>query len=276
MVDVGGVRLHVREAGAGPLVLLLHGFPETGYGWRRQIPALAEAGFRVAAPDLRGYGLSDRPTGIRPYRAEALCEDVAGLVRALGEERAAIVGHDWGGLIAWYLTALHPRVIDRLVVVNAPHPRAFRRELKTPDQARRSWYAGFFQLPLLPEAALRAGDFALMRHVFRTGPRRKGAYTEEDVAVYREAWSRPGALTAMVNYYRAIPRHRPPRMETVRAPTLLLWGMRDPHLRPQLSEGLEEWVPDLRVVRLQDASHWVPADAPDVVNERITGFLRER
>ena len=271
---VNGVRLHYVEAGSGPLVVLLHGFPEFWYAWRHQIPALAEAGFRVVAPDMRGYNTSGKPEGVESYRVEHLVEDVAGLVRHLGAERAHVAGHDWGGMVAWYLGMHRPEVLDRLVVLNAPHPAAFAREIRKPDQMLRSAYAAFFQLPILPEAVLRAGDFALLERVFRREPARPGAFTGEDVERYREALSRPGALTAMLGYYRAAARHRPPKSRRIHVPTLLIWGERDPHLVVRLAEGLEEWVPGIRVERIPEASHWVAADAPDRVDRLLVDFLR--
>jgi pimeloyl-ACP methyl ester carboxylesterase len=270
----GAVRLHYVEAGEGPLVLLLHGFPEFWYGWRHQIPALAEAGFRVRAPDLRGYGLSDKPEGVAAYRVERLVEDVAELVRHAGAARAHVVGHDWGGVVAWYFAMLRPELLDRLAILNAPHPAAFAREIVKPDQMLRSAYAAFFQLPVLPEAVLRAGGFALLKRVFRTEPARPGAFTDADIERYREAFARPGALTASLNYYRAAARYPRPRVRPVAAPTLLIWGEKDPHLTVRLTEGLEAWVPDLRVERLPEASHWVAADEPERVSRLLVDFLR--
>ncbi|HEX5726755.1 MAG TPA: alpha/beta hydrolase [Longimicrobiaceae bacterium] len=271
---VNGVRLHWVEQGTGPLVLLLHGFPEFWYGWRHQIPALAAAGFRVAAPDLRGYNLSDKPRGLAAYGVEPLVADAAGLIRHLGAERACVAGHDWGGVVAWWLAMLHPELVERLVIANAPHPRALAREMRKPRQLLRFWYAAFFQLPALPEALLRARDFAALERVLRHDPRRPGAFTDEDIRRYKESWRQPGALPAMLAYYRAVRRTRRPRTRPVAAPTLLLWGERDRALRVQLTEGLEPWVPDLRVERIPDASHWVLADAPGRVSERMADFLR--
>jgi pimeloyl-ACP methyl ester carboxylesterase len=274
VADVGGIRLHYVEAGEGPLVVLLHGFPEFWYEWRHQIPALAAAGFRVVAPDMRGYNLSDKPEGVERYRVELLVEDVAGLVRHLGAERAHVVGHDWGGVVAWYFAMLRPALLDRLVVLNAPHPAAFAREIVKPDQMLRSAYAGFFQLPAVPELALRAGDFALLERVLRTEPARPGAFTDADVERYKEAFAQPGALTASLNYYRAFARQDRPEVRAIAAPTLLVWGEKDPHLVVRLTEGLEEWVPGIRVERIPEASHWVAADEPERVNRLLAGFLR--
>jgi len=188
--DVGEVRLHGVEAGRGPLVLLLHGFPEFWYGWRHQIPPLAAAGYRVVAPDLRGYNRSDPPRGIRNYRMASLIGDVEGLIRVLGEDRAVVVGHDWGGVVAWETAMRFPARVEGLVVLNAPHPAAFARELRTLDQLRRSWYAFFFQIPGLPEAILRAGDFALIRRIFLEEPRRRGAFRDEDVSAHVQSLAR--------------------------------------------------------------------------------------
>jgi pimeloyl-ACP methyl ester carboxylesterase len=274
---VNGVRLHYVEAGRGPLVLLLHGFPEFWYSWRHQLPALAAAGFHAVAPDLRGYNLSAKPPGAHSYRVEALVGDVLGLIRATGHERAALAGHDWGGGIAWAAAMRHPAAVERLVVLNAPHPAAFARELRTASQLRRSWYVFFFQLPWLPEWLFRRRDFAALGRTLRRDPARPGAFTEEDVRLYKEALARPGALTAAINYYRALFRDgtrwvggRVPRIE---APTLLIWGERDRYLGLRLTEGLERWVPNVRVERLPDASHWVQCDAPERVNELMVEFL---
>jgi len=278
---VNGVRLHYVEAGAGPLVVLLHGFPEFWYSWRHQIPALAAAGFRVLAPDQRGYNESDKPAGVDAYRVEALTADVAGLIRHVGEARAAVVGHDWGGVLAWYLPVQYPELVDRLVVLNAPHPLAYLRELRRGGQLLRSWYVLFFQLPGLPERLIRAGDFAAVRRMLRRQPVRPDAFTEEDVERYRVALARPGALTAALNYYRAAVRggglrRAARKMRPIPVPTLLLWGEQDPALSVRLTEGLEAWVPDLRVERIADASHWVQNDAPERVNQALVNFLRGR
>jgi pimeloyl-ACP methyl ester carboxylesterase len=274
-----GVRLHYVEAGDGPLVVLLHGFPEFWYSWRHQIPALAAAGFRVIAPDLRGYNESDKPPGVDAYRTETLVDDVDALIRHAGAARAAVVGHDWGGVLAWLLPLWHPDVVERLAVLNAPHPAAYLRELRRGGQLLRSWYVLFFQLPWLPERLIRAGDFALVRRMLRRGPARPGAFTPEDVERHVEALKRPGALTAALNYYRAAVRGSGLRrvMRQVRpttVPTLLVWGVRDPYLSPRLTQGLEAWVPDLRVERLAESSHWVQNEAPDRVNRALIRFLR--
>jgi epoxide hydrolase 4 len=275
---VNGVRLHYVETGDGPLIVLLHGFPEFWYSWRHQIAALAAGGFRVIAPDMRGYNLSGKPKGVHAYRLEALTGDVAGLIRHAGAARATVVGHDWGGVVAWHVPIHHPDAVERLIILNAPHPGAARREIRTLAQLRKSWYIFFFQLSGLPEWSIRRGEFAGMAKMLRTEPVRPGAFTAEDVRLYQEAIARPGALTAALNYYRALFRRSwrewskpiPP----ITIPTLVIWGERDPYLGLPLLEGLREWVPDLRVERVPDASHWIQVDAPEKVNGLMIEFLR--
>ncbi|MBW3630155.1 MAG: alpha/beta hydrolase [Gemmatimonadetes bacterium] len=268
--DANGIRIHLAEEGRGPLVLLLHGFPEFWYGWRRQIPAIAEAGFRAVAPDLRGYNLSDKPRSLREYRMELLVDDVVGLVEALGEREAILVGHDWGGVIAWYAAMRYPEIVRRLVILNGPHPVAFSRELRRlSSQVWRSSYAGFFQLPWLPETFWRANGFAMLRRAIRNGP----ADSEQEADAYIEAFSHPGALTGALNYYRAAPRFPLPAVE-IDSPTLLIWGERDPFLVSELASGLEPWVPGIRVQRLPDATHWLHHEQPQRVNELIVRFCR--
>jgi pimeloyl-ACP methyl ester carboxylesterase len=276
-VETNGVRLHVVEAGSGPLVVLLHGFPEFWYSWRSQVSALASAGFRAVAPDLRGYNLSEKPRSIAAYSIPRLAGDVAGLVRALAEESALIAGHDWGGALAWYLPLLHPGLVRKLAILNAPHPAAFRRELKTSkEQRKKSRYILFFQLPWLPERKIRENDFAMLEKMLRRDPVRKGAFSVEDIARYREALARPGALSAALNWYRAALRH-PPRVpnerRTIDIPTLVIWGEKDRYLGTGLTAGLDRWVPDVRIERLPAASHWVQADAPERVSELLIRFF---
>jgi epoxide hydrolase 4 len=274
-----GVRLHYVEAGDGPPVVLLHGFPECWYCWRHQIGPLADAGFRVLAPDQRGYNDSDKPRGVRNYRLSLLVQDVVGLIRHAGAERAAVVGHDWGGVLAWVVAMAHPEVVDRLAVLNAPHPLAYRRELANPAQLLRSWYVLFFQLPWLPERLLSARGYRFVREALTRQAGRPGAFTPEEVRLYQEAMARPGALTAALNYYRALPRFWGEALRaerTVNAPTLVIWGERDPYLGVGMTRGLERWVPNVRVERLPDVSHAVQNEAPERVNELLVEFLNER
>jgi pimeloyl-ACP methyl ester carboxylesterase len=273
-VTVNGVRLHYVQAGPenGPLVLLLHGFPEYSYSWRYQLPALAGR-YRVVAADLRGYHLSDKPAF--GYDIVSLTSDVRELVWALGEQRAHIVGHDWGGVIAWALAVREPDVVRRLVVINAPHPAAMRRELRHPAQLRRSAYIGFFQLRGVAERAIERDDYAMIRRTFRAADRERAWLTDADIQRYVEAIARPGAVTAALSYYRALPRSltQLSPLRVITAPTLVLWGERDPYLGPELLDGLEPWVKDLTIRRFATAGHWLNQQAPEAVNEALLAFL---
>ena len=261
-----GVQLHYVEMGAGPLVVLLHGFPEFWFSWRRQLPALAAAGFRAVALDQRGYNLSSKPRGLEAYRVGRLARDVARSIERLGQPRAAVVGHDWGGGVAWTFAMRHPEHLERLAILNAPHPLTFLNHLRHPDQLKRSWYMFFFQLPWLPEAALRAGNFAAIRRDLRAPE-------------YIEALSRPGALTAAINYYRAMFRYGVPTVRAVardpiQARVLIIWGERDRFLRPALAEPPAALVPDRRIERLPDVGHWPHLEQPERVNDLLVRFLR--
>jgi pimeloyl-ACP methyl ester carboxylesterase len=273
--ELSEVRLHYVEAGSGPLVVLLHGFPDFWYSWRHQIPALAAAGLRVVAPDMRGYNLSDKPEGVGAYRAERVADDIAELIRACGADRAHVVGHDWGAAIAWLFAMRHPDLLQRLAILNVPHPAVMASALRTPRQLLRSWYMFFFQLPWLPEAALRLGGYRVLRHTLRTDPVRPDAITAADADRYVEAAARPGALTGSINYYRALFRRPPSRsaLRPIGAPVLVIWGEQDRYLLPELAQPDPKWVPDCRVERFPDASHWVHMDQPEAVNRLLINFL---
>jgi epoxide hydrolase 4 len=275
--ELEGVRLHYLEAGDGPLVVLLHGFPDFWYSWRFQIPKLASAGFRVVAPDMRGYNLSSKPAGVGAYGIDLLAADVRGLIRERGAESAFLAGHDWGAAVAWATAMNHPEVVRRLAILNVPHPRRFLRGLRRPRQLLRSWYIFFFQLPALPERAARARRWSFFRYGLEHDAR-PGAFTPQDVERYIEAWSQRGALTAMLNYYRAVfrrsPRRTMARIRPIEAPTLVIWGERDRYLERELAEPDRADVPNLeRVVRVPDASHWVQHDEPDHVAELLMEFF---
>jgi pimeloyl-ACP methyl ester carboxylesterase len=272
--EVNGIRLHYLEAGSGPLVVLLHGFPEFSYSWHRQIPALVQAGYHVVAPDMRGYNLSEKPNSWRAYDAQALGGDIAALVRYFDVERAHIVGHDWGAAVA-YLTAMeHPDVVARLAILNVPHPARMLAGLRTLKQLRKSWYMFFFQLPLVPERLLAANDFRALKRVLAESPQ---GFSAEDVARYVQSWAQPGALKGMLDYYRAALRQSPgsalARMSPIDAPVLVIWGERDSALGRELAQPEPKWVPNARVEYLPEATHWVQHDAPQRVNELLVEFL---
>jgi len=273
-IDLAQVRLHYVEAGSGPLLILLHGFPEFWYTWRRLIPQLSAAGFRVIAPDLSGVNLSSKPQSVRAYGVRTLVEDVAELIRALGAERAHVVGHDWGAGIAWAFAMRHPELLDRLAVLNGPHPHSLLRGMRRPAQLRKSWYMFFFQLPWLPELIARRHDYALLVEPLRRTAR-PGTYSEEDLTRYREAFAQPGALTAFINYYRAM--FRPGTgvgLRKITQPVLVLWGTRDSYLGPELAQPDPTLVPNATVEYLPDATHWIQHDCPDEVSARLCQFFK--
>jgi pimeloyl-ACP methyl ester carboxylesterase len=269
------VRLHYVEAGAGPLVILLHGFPEFWYGWRLQIAELAAAGFRVVAPDTRGINLSSRPDGLAAYAADKMADDIRGLIRERGAESAMLVGHDWGGTIAWTAAMNHPEVVDRLAILDAAHPRKLAEGLKNPRQLLRTWYFFYFVLPGLPDRAVRADRFRFFRRFLRDA---RPPYTADEMDRYVEAWSQPGAATAMINYYRCSVRTPPKKasaaIRPISAPTLVIWGQRDRFLGPALAEPEHDDVPNLAAVeRLPDASHWVHHDEHERVTQLLIDFF---
>jgi epoxide hydrolase 4 len=273
--EVNGIRLHYVEAGEGPLVVLLHGFPEFWYSWRHQIPALSAAGFHVVAPDMRGYNLSEKPAGWRQYDAEHLGADIAGLIRSFGVEKAHVVGHDWGAAVAYYTAMQHADLVERLAILNVPHPARMLDGFRTARQLRKSWYMFFFQLPDLPERLLARDGFSAAKRSLRAES--PAAFSDADLERYVEAWSTPGALSGMLNYYRAALRQSPRRalnrMRPIEMPVLVIWGERDRHLGSELARPKPQWVPNVRVERLPEATHWVHHDAPERVNELLREFL---
>jgi len=270
-LDVGQVRLHVAMYGEGPPVVLLHGFPEYWYSWRHQMRALAAAGYRAIAPDMRGYHLSDKPRGIAQYRVELLAADVVGLIRALNYDKVHLVAHDWGGVVAFYVAGLYPERVEKLVIMNAPHPTIYSRALRGPAQRAKSRYVFAFQVPFLPEWSVRRKDF--MRKVLRGWAVQPDAFTDLDIARFEEALALPGAATGAINYYRAALRYPSPTIPPILAPALVIWGEQDRALGAELLEGLDHHVPRVRIHRLPDASHWVQQDCPEETNAALIGFL---
>jgi len=273
-LNVGDVTLHVVEAGPedGPLAILLHGFPEYWYGWRGQIAPLAEAGFRVVVPDQRGYNRSDKPRGVGSYRIDRLAGDVEGLIRALGRESACVAGHDWGAAVAWWLGITAPERIDRLAILNVPHPAVMRRNLWANwAQMRKSWYIYFFQLPFLPEWTYSRNDWQMGARSL-LGTSRKGTFGRADLERYKEAWGRDGgAIRTMIHWYRAALRRpvRTPADVRVTIPTKILWGEQDRFLGKEMVEpslalcdqGEVQWFPQ--------ASHWLQHEEPDQVAQSL-------
>ncbi|MER2599731.1 MAG: alpha/beta hydrolase [Caldilineales bacterium] len=278
-IATNGITLHVALAGPadGPPVVLLHGFPEYWGGWQRQIPALAAAGYRVIVPDQRGYNLSSKPRGVAAYRITHLMDDVIGLLDALGYRQVALVGHDWGAAVAWWVAGMHPDRLSKLAILNVPHTAVmFRALLHSWRQLRRSWYMFFFQLPRVPESSLAANNW---RNAVRTlkGSTRRGTWTPEQIGGYRGAWSQAGAITAMLNWYRAALRGQGKlaSLGRIRVPTLMIWGAQDIALGRELAQPSIELCDTGRLVFLEEAGHFVQHEEPEQVNTLLLDFLTE-
>lgn len=283
-IQTNGIQLHAIEAGPqdGELVVLLHGFPEFWRGWSKQIPPLAEAGFLVVAPDQRGYNLSDKPAGVEAYNIDILAKDILGLLSVYNQKHAVIAGHDWGAGVAWHLATHYPEAVRQLIILNVPHPsvmvRFVTRSLK---QFLKSWYIYFFQIPNFPEWALSRRNYQGMRRIL-TVSSKPGTFTGQDLAYYQEAWAQPGALTAMLNWYRAMFRAQMRRLGKaskkrdirVKPPTLILWGVKDLALSRELVEPSMALCEDARLVLYEDATHWVQHEKASQVNQEILKFIR--
>lgn len=284
--EVGDVRLHYVEHGEGPLILMLHGFPQFWWLWRRQLADLGRD-HRAVAVDMRGYNLSSAPQEVEAYRMRNLLGDIRGLVDHLGEDRFVLVGHDWGGIVSWAFAIKHPELLERLVICDGPPPFTWGRELeRTPRQREAVRYMEDFSKPApLGEELLRANDFAAMETLAIGRGVERGYLSEADRALYREAWSKPGVLTGGLNYYRAarmgeqVQSGQPAeaqeamRAMRVRVPTLVIWGAEDRFLLPGLTDGIEEWVPDVRVEMLPGAGHWTPQERAEDVTRLIREFV---
>lgn len=262
----GGVRLHAAEAGPadGPLYILLHGFPEFWYGWRNQIPALADAGYHVIAPDQRGYNLSDKPRGARSY---AMRELVADILAIAGDRPFRLAGHDWGAAVAWDLGLARPEQVEKLAILNVPHPVVMMRHLRSdPGQLLRSWYMFFFQVPAAPEALFHlTGRRALVN------TSRPGTFSEDDLRLYESAWAHPGCVSGMINWYRALMRTRPPDISdpVLRMPVKILWGRQDKFLKQEMAAESLQFCPKGELVYFDTATHWVQHEEPGRVTELL-------
>ena len=302
LVNANGLSFEVVTAGdpaSDRLALLLHGFPEHAFSWRHQLPLFAQLGYRVWAPNQRGYGRTSKPKGAASYRIETLVADVAALIDASGARHVTLVGHDWGGLVAWEFAARRARPLERLVILNVPHPMRFREELaRNPAQRRRSLYAGFFQLPWLPEWFFRRRGAAAIERAFRGMAIDKSRFPDDVLEVYKQNILQPGAATAMLNWYRAAGRHfgklgaqraegershdsvlgakRGEAVPIIETPTLLIWGEEDAALGKETTFGTERYVKDLTIRYLPRVSHWVQQEAPEAVNEILAAWLGER
>lgn len=275
IVEANGLRFDILECGAGERVaILLHGFPEHAVSWRRQMPALARFGWRVWAVNQRGYGGTDAPGAVSAYALDALLGDVAALIDAAGAREVLLVGHDWGGAVAWSFAASGLRPIARLAVLNMPHPACFAAALRHPRQLLRSWYIGFFQVPGLPDWLLSRNGGEAVRRIMLDTARHPERFDEASLRIYCDNAAQ--RATPMLNWYRAALRH-PTRLDLrrrIEIPTLLVWGERDMALDAITLQGTERYAPDLTLHRIPDASHWVQQDAPEEVNAALDAFLR--
>lgn len=292
-VEANGLTLELAEAGAWQqrgdgkpprLALLLHGFPELHYSWRAQMPLFEARGYRVWAPNMRGYGASDAPAGVSAYRLDTLAADVAALIDLASSEagepvEVTLVAHDWGALVAWHFAIKQLRPIARLIIMNVPHPMCSRREIRHWHQLRKSWYIFFFQLPILPEWVLTRHRAAAIARIFTDGVRNAEHFNPAAIQPYVDAARRPGAMRAMLNYYRALLRRPDARRigdGIVPVPTLMIWGDNDKALDVRCTDGTAAWVPDFTLNLLPGISHWVQQDAPDDVNNAMTAWLDAR
>lgn len=277
--QVNGIRMHYVAAGSGPVVVLLHGFPEFWWGWRKQIPALAQH-FRVIVPDLRGYGQSDKPARVSDYAMDKLRTDVQELIRSLGLEKARIVAHDWGGAIGWDLVIRKPEFVERIALLNIPHPALLNQALKkSPRQLLKSWYFFYFQLPWIPELIFKLTLRRLVKNTFRGWAHQPDAFSDEDLEHYRENMQRPGAIRAMLNYYRATFRSGKKQSNgldiPIQVPVRMIWGENDKALGKELTYGTEKYMQGpFDIHYIPDCSHWVMSEYPDQVNRLLIAFLQ--
>ena len=282
-VKTNNINLHVMTDGPenGTPVILLHGFPEFSYGWRKQIPALVKAGYRIIVPDQRGYNLSDKPKGISSYDVDILVKDIVGLFDYYGITKAFLVGHDWGAAVAWAVALNYPERLKKLAILNVPHPDVMADFiLHNSKQRKKSWYVFFFQIPFYVEWILSRGNFHHMARML-VGSGRRSIFKAEDLAEYKNAWSQPGSMTGMLNWYRAAfqrgVRHafrkKTPARRVI-VPTLILWGKRDVALSDEMVQPSVDLCDDGRAVLFEESTHWVQHDEADAVNQNLIEFLR--
>ncbi|NOT05821.1 MAG: alpha/beta hydrolase [Anaerolineales bacterium] len=283
IITTNNINLHLMTDGPeeGMPVILLHGFPEFHFGWRKQIPALAAAGFRVIIPDQRGYNLSDKPKGISSYDVDILAKDIIGLFDHFGIQKARLVGHDWGAVVAWTIAINHPEHLEKLAILNVPHPDVMADfVLNNASQRKKSWYVFFFQIPLYVEWILKRNDYHNMARML-VGSGRKLTFTEQDVAEYKKAWSQKGALTGMVNWYRAAMRRglrytfsKKSPARRVHVPTMMLWGKHDIALSYEMARPSIDLCDDGELTFFERSTHWVQHDASEEVNQKLIRFMR--
>lgn len=274
-ITTNGVALHYVTQGEGPLMLMLHGFPEFWYSWRHQIPEFSKD-YKVVALDLRGYNDSEKPKEQSAYVMEEFIKDVEGVIKGLGYESCVLVGHDWGGAIAWSFADAHPEMVEKLIVLNIPHPAKLAEGIRTPEQMLKSYYIFYFQLPFLPELWVQANDYEWINAAFLGMAIDKTAFSPEDIEAYKDAIAKRGALTATINYYRNIFQGlllSKKDWRVLEMPTLMIWGENDAALGKELTYGTQVYVSDFQIRYIPNCSHWVQQERPELVNEYMREFL---
>ncbi|TXT62498.1 MAG: Soluble epoxide hydrolase [Promethearchaeota archaeon] len=273
-IQINGIKLHTVITGKGDPVILLHGFPDFWFGWKKIMVKLKDE-FQLIAPDLKGFNLSDKPTNVKEYGLELLVEDVKTLALQLGLQKFSLAGHDWGGVIAWAFAEKYPTLLDKLIILNAPHYKIFQKKIQNNKTQKRA--SGYISQLIKPNSdqLLKKNNFQMLQFAVFENARKKDAFSEEDREKYMEAWSQPGALQASVNYYRANRRYDDWSGVIDKVPTLVLFGMKDTFIKPTVLEGLSEYVKDLKIIKDEESSHWVIHDNPDFVSTNIRDFLRK-
>ena len=273
-ITTNGVKLHYVTQGEGDLMLMLHGFPEFWYSWRHQIPEFAKD-YKVVALDLRGYNDSDKPADKSAYVMDEFILDVEGVIKGLGYDKCILVGHDWGGAIAWNFAYAHPEMVERLIILNLPHPAKFAEGMRNPQQLLRSSYMFFFQIPWLPEFLIQSSDYQPIETAIKGMAVNKSAFSKEDLEAYKDAAAKRGAMTATLNYYRNIFQQRMTSQDwsVLEVPTLMIWGEKDTALGKELTYGTEAYVRDFKIKYIPDCSHWVQQEKPELVNQYMREFL---
>jgi pimeloyl-ACP methyl ester carboxylesterase len=268
-IETNGINLHTIMAGTGEPLILLHGFPEFWYCWSKVIPLLKDD-FKLIIPDMRGYNLSDKPKGVENYTVEILVDDIKGLSEELGFRKFSLIGHDWGGTVAWIFAEKYPELLNKLVILNSPHTKIFSQKLRIDsEQQKASFYIFEFYKPDGEKFIIENDYEQLKKFVFTS------SFSELDRKKYIEAWSQPGAIEGGVNYYRANQSFKK-WTGFIEVPTLVIWGIKDKFLTPQLLDGLTEYVKNLQIEKNEEASHWITHDAPDFVSSKIRKFIQNK
>ncbi len=278
--EVNGIKLHYLSSGSGPLVILLHGFPEYAYSWKHQIKYLSSS-FRAVAPDLRGYNLRSKPKKITSYKSEHYVNDIVALIKHLEYDKATIIGHDVGGAIAWQLARYHGNLVTKLAILNCPHPVHFRETIKSNKAIRRSFaYMAFFRIPWLPELLFKLQPYKRIQKIFNGLSDPSFNFSESALNNYKKALDQKGALTGAINYYRAMFNKSSSGTlspeDPISCPTLVIWGANDPILKPFWLNGLEDFIKTGKLTKhlLKDCGHWTQNEKPKEVNELLTQFLK--